>query len=465
MEFKLHPYQEYCVQRIIDTPFIALMLEMGLGKSVITLTAFQQLKYDRFCVRKMLVVAPKKVAEDTWQSEAAKWDHLQALRFSTIMGSEPQRVAALKAEADIYVINRDNVVWLVQYCLRAFKKWLFDMVVLDESSSFKNHRTKRFKALKVIRPRVSRLVELTGTPRPNGLMDLWAQIFLLDMGQRLGKTISVYRDMWFTPGARNGQYVYEFTPRPGAAEEIYQAIADVCVAMKAEDYLTLPDLIYDDISVKLSPEAESAYKKLEREALLHVGDETITAATAAALTGKLLQLCNGAVYSEDSDGVRDVIRVHNCKLDALEETIEQLGGDHAVICYYFKHDLERITALFDANGYNYSVYEDSIDMRRWNEGKIDYLLVHPASCGYGLNLQDGGHHIIWFGLTWNLEQYQQTNARLFRQGQQHPVVVHHLIVKGGLDETVISALHRKGDAQEGLLRALRARIEAVKNDT
>ena len=455
MQFKPYPYQQFCIDKIIETPKLGLFLDMGLGKTVITLTALQELKYYRFAYRKALVIAPKKVAESTWSAELHKWDHLDMLRISVCLGAEKVRLAALKEQADVYIINRENVQWLVE---KYGRKWPFDVVVLDESSSFKNHQAKRFRALKAMLPHISRIIELTGTPSPHGLMDLWAQVYLLDGGQRLGRTISVYRDVYFVPDKRNRHVIFSYAPRDGAAEAIYKALSDICVSMKAEDYLTLPELIYDDVPVKLDVRAAKAYQTMERDMLMEVGeDEVVSAATSATLTGKLLQLCNGAVYDDEGNARA----VHPCKLEALKETIEQLNGQHAIIYYYFRHDRDRIMKALRESEFKdlrirtYSGAEDADD---WNEGNIDLLLAQPASCGYGLNLQDGGHHVIWFGLTWSLEEYQQANKRLHRQGQKYPVIVHRLIVQGGMDEDVVHSLSGKAGVQESLLEALKARI-------
>ena len=450
-----YPYQAYCHNRIIDTSHVGLFLDMGLGKTVITLTALHDLKYNRFAMRRALVIAPKKVAEDTWQTEAAKWNHLSQLRVVSVMGTATQRVMAMQQNADVYVINRDNTQWLVDHYGHG---WPFDVVVLDESSSFKNHQAKRFKALKAIRHKINRIIELTGTPNPHGLMDLWAQVYLLDGGKRLGRTISVYRDMYFVPDKRNRTTIFSYAPKPGADQAIYDSISDICISMKAADYLDLPEIIYEDIPVVLDGAAARAYKQLAREAVLEVDEETITANNAAALSGKLLQLCNGAVYDEN----HNVLSVHDCKIEAFMEVVEQLGGQHALVCYYFNHDRDRLLAALSKTNLRVRVYKDIQDKNEWNAGKIDLLLVHPASCGYGLNLQEGGHHIIWFGLTWNLEEYQQTNKRLHRQGQTHPVIVHHLVVKGGRDEDVINSLANKDDVQEALLESLKVRISQIK---
>lgn len=456
MEYKPHNYQEYCIERIVNDPAIGLFLDMGLGKTSITLAAIKRLKYERWCVCKVLIIAPKKVAESTWDREAAKWQDFSDLRFSHVLGSAAQRIAALQQTADIYLINRENTQWLVDYYRH---DWPFDMVVIDESSSFKNHQAKRFKALKLVRSRINRIVELTGTPSPRSLSDLWAQVFLLDGGRRLGRTITAYRDAYFTPDKRNRTTIFSYAPKEGAAEEIYSRISDICISMKAEDYLDLPELIYEDIPVVLDATAQKAYTRLERDTLLQVDDESvITAGTAAILRQKLLQLCNGACYDEE----KNVVDIHNCKIEVLLETVEQLNGQHAIICYNFKHDLERLLNALKATHLRVEVYEGKKQEDDWNAGKIDLLLFQPASGGYGLNLQDGGHHIIWFGLNDSLELYQQTNKRLHRQGQPYPVIVHHLVVQGGTDEDVIASLSGKDDAQDSLLEALKVRIRQAK---
>lgn len=457
MRFAPYRYQQYCIDRIVNDPAVGLFLDMGLGKTVITLTAVSDLKYNRFAVYKCLVIAPKKVAEDTWQTEAQKWDHLQHLKISTVLGSAKARLAALDVSADVYIINRENVPWLVSHYLR---EWPFDMVVIDESSSFKNHQAKRFKALKAVRPLINRIVELTGTPQPNTMLDLWSQIYLLDGGARLGKFITRYRETYFRPDRRNATTIFSYALLPGADEQIRQRISDICVSMRASDYLDLPELIYDDIPVKLDEPARKAYRDLERKMVLEIADQKVTADTAAALSGKLLQLCSGALYDAD----HNVVPVHTCKIEAFLEAVEQLNGEHALVCYYFQHDLARLQAALSGSGLRVSVYHDSRDKDRWNAGEIDLLLVHPASCGYGLNLQQGGHHIIWFTLTQSLEEYQQMNKRLHRQGQEFPVVVHHLLVSGARDVDVKRALSGKSDAQESLLESIKARIEEVRRE-
>jgi len=430
-------------------------LDMGLGKTVITLSGLHELKYLRFAMCKALIIAPKKVAEDTWSYEAAKWDHLSQLRIVTVLGTATQRKNALATDADVYIINRENTQWLVEFYGH---KWPFDVVVLDESSSFKNHKAKRFKALKAVRPRISRIIELTGTPSPHGLTDLWAQLYLLDGGQRLGRTISVYRDMFFVPDKRNRSTIFTYALKDGAEQAIYQLIGDICVSMKSKDYLDLPELIYEDIPVKLDDKAKQAYEQMERDCLLEMGDEVITAGSAGVLTGKLLQLCNGAIYDENGSAVH----VHDCKIEAFMETLEQLNGQHALVFYNFQHDRERLLAALENSGLRVRVYRDNRDKDDWNAGQIDILLAHPASCGYGLNLQEGGHHVIWFGLTWALEEYQQANKRLHRQGQEHPVIIHHLVTQGGVDEDVIRSLERKDETQESLLQALKVRVQKAK---
>ena len=426
---------------------------------MITLTAVNDLRFNRWAVLRCLVVAPKKVAEATWSREAGKWDHLRALRVIPVTGSSRQRIRALDTPGDVWVISRDNVPWLVEYYRNA---WPFDMVILDESSSFKNPQAKRFKALKLVLPRIRRLVELTGTPAPNGLEDLWAQIYLLDGGARLGKTVSSFREAFFVQDrSYPGQMYRTYSPQKGADERIRAAIADLCVSMKAEDYLELPDYIEDVVPVELDSKARAAYRRLEREMLLEVDDQTITAGSAAVLNGKLLQLCSGAVY----DGEGTAVRIHDCKVEAFLETLEQIGEEHVLVFYWFQHERDRLLEALAGSGKRVRVYAGARDEEDWNAGEIDVLLAHPASCAYGLNLQQGGHHEIWFGFpNWTLELYQQANARLYRQGQTKPVIAHLLVVQGGVDEDVAAALHDKGDTQESLMQALKARIERAKGE-
>lgn len=455
MRYEPYAHQRYCTNRIIDDVAIGLFLDMGLGKTVITLTAINELRNYRWQVQKALVIAPKKVAEGTWSKETEKWDHLKHLRVSLVCGSRQKRLRALATPADIYVINRDNVVWLVDHFMHS---WPFDMVILDESSSFKNGRSKRFKALKLVRSRINRLVELTGTPSSNGLMDLWAQIFLLDGGARLGKTVGQYRERFFDPDKRSRTQIFSYAPKEGSLEYIQQAIGDICISMKAEDYINLPARIYDEVPVVLDAAAGKAYRRLEYEMVLEIEDDVITAGTAGVLTGKLLQLCNGAVYDAD----KQAHEIHRCKLEAFLEVLERLNGQHALVFYNFQHDRERLLEALKPLNLRVRVYQSPTDEDDWNNGEIDVLLAHPASCAYGLNLQQGGHHIVWFGLTWSLEQYEQANKRLHRPGQKHPVVIHSLVVQGGTDEDVIAALQRKGDVQGALMDALKARIKRAK---
>lgn len=459
MEFKPHPYQAYCIDRVIKQPKIGLFLDMGLGKTIITLQAIYELKYNRFAVQKVLIIAPKKVAEATWQREAQKWGGVGILRISTVLGSLSKRVKALNTPADIYIINRDNVTWLVDY----YKNdWPFDMVVADESSSFKNHAAKRFKSLAHMYNHIKRMVLLTGTPTPKGLIDLWAQIYLLDRGQSLGRTYTSFRDHFFIPDQRSQTVIYSYKPKDTAENGVLRAISHLCVSMKSEDYLTLPPVTEDIVPVQLSPKARREYDMMEREMVLELVDdeEEITAVSAAALSTKLQQLANGAVYDE----LRNVHEIHDCKIEAFKELIEQLSGKPALVFYNFKHDLERLKAALAKSKLVVKELKGATEEREWNEGKIDVLLAHPASTAYGLNLQDGGNHVIWFGLNWSLELYQQANKRLHRQGQKEKVIIHHLISIGTRDEDMMEALNRKADAQEYVLQSLKARIDKVKGE-
>ena len=443
MEFIPHEYQKRAIDMTVRLPRIGLLLDMGLGKTVITMTAIQELMYDRFEVSRVLVIAPKRVAEDTWSREHEKWDHLRELSISRVLGTAQQRKAALQADADIYVIGRDNVVWLTSQ----LKDWPFDMVVIDELSSFKNPQAKRFRALRKVMPRVKRVVGLTGTPSPNGLMDLWAEIYLLDRGERLGRTLGAYREEFFRPGARNGYVVYKWLPRHGAEKQIQKRISDICVSMSAADYLQLPDRIDNVIPVKLNDKEMAAYRQMEQEQLLQVEDESVFALSAAAVMTKLLQIANGCVYLQDS-----VVRIHTAKAEALEEIMEATA-EPVLVFYSFQHDISAIRERIpDAR-----MLEGPQDIAAWNAGEIRVLLAHPASVGYGLNLQDGGHVIVWYGLTWSLELYQQANARLHRQGQEKPVIIHHLIAEGTVDEQVMKALKAKDTSQAALLAALKER--------
>lgn len=459
MQYNPHPYQQYAIYRMLRDPALGLFQDMGLGKTVETLTAINELKYNRWAVERVLVVAPKKVAEGTWQAEAASWDHLQHLQIVSVLGSEQKRIRALNTPADIWVINRENIPWLVDYYRNL---WPFDMVVLDESSSFKNSRGQRFKALRLVRRFIRRIVLLTGTPAPNGLEDLWAQVYLLDEGQRLGRTLTAFREAFFTQDpAHPNQNYRTYTPQDGAADRIQAAISDICVSMKAEDYLTLPEYIEDIVPVVLDEKAKKAYSKLERDMLLQVDDSYITAGTAAVLNGKLLQLCSGAVYDAD----KEVVEIHRCKIEAFLEVVEQLNGQHALVFYWFQHDRDRLVEALARSGLRVRVYRTQEDADAWNAGEVDLLLAHPMSCGYGLNLQRGGHHMVWFSFpNWALEFYQQACKRLHRQGQRLRVVSHLMVVQGGMDEDVVASLQAKGDKQEHLMQALKARIERAKSD-
>lgn len=459
MIFKPHGYQQHCISKIIEIKKLGLFLDMGLGKTVTTLTAVKELKYNRFLVRRVLVIAPKKVAEGTWTKEAAKWDHTKMLRVSPVLGSRAKRIRALNTPADIYIINRENVVWLVDYYRNA---WPFDMVVVDESSSFKSHSAKRFKALASMGGHIDRMVELTGTPSPNGLEDLWSQIFLLDGGERLGKRYTQFRERYFQPDKRgaNGM-VYSYEAKPGTEESILEKISDICISMKAEDYLQLPDLTYHEIPVVLDAKSQKAYRELEREMVLQLPEDEadISVTSAAALSNKLLQLANGALYDED----RQVHEVHKCKIEAFLELIESLQGKPALVFYNYQHDRTRILDALASSGLRIRELKTTQDEDDWNNREIDILLTHPASSAYGLNLQQGGNHVIWFGLTWNYELYTQANKRLHRQGQEEKVIIHHLVCSGTRDEDVMQALQRKDDVQSWVMESLKARIRRVKN--
>ena len=458
MIFKPHGYQSFCIRKIMEIKKLGLFLDMGLGKTVTTLTAIKELKYNRFLVRKILVIAPKKVAEGTWTREKDKWEHTKMLRVSQILGSQAKRIRALNTPADIYIINRENVVWLVDYYRNS---WPFDMVVVDESSSFKSHKAKRFKALSSVGPHISRMVELTGTPSPNGLDDLWAQLYLLDGGERLGKRYTQFRERYFQPDKRGADgMVYSYEAKPGTEESILQKISDICISMKAEDYLELPEVTYHQIPVVLDGKAEKAYRELERKMVLELpeDEEEISVTSAAALSNKLLQLANGAIYDDD----RNIHEVHNCKIEAFLELIESLQGKPALVFYNYQHDRERILKALEKSRLQIRELKTTQDEDDWNAGRINILLTHPASSAYGLNLQQGGNHVIWFGLTWNYELYTQANKRLHRQGQTERVIIHHLVCEGTRDEDVMQALERKDDVQEWVMQSLKARIKAIK---
>lgn len=454
MNFIPHDYQKYCIDRIISDSSLGLFLDMGLGKTVITLTAVNELIYNRFEVGKVLVIAPKKVAETTWTNEARKWEHLHNLRISRVIGTLSQRVRALNTPADVYVINRENVPWLVEYDRNA---WRFDMVVIDELSSFKSSKAQRFRSLCYVRQHIKRLVGLTGTPASNGLTDLWAQIYLLDEGERLGKKITHFRAKYCDCNTHGGHFS-TYAMKPGAEESIRAAISDICISMKAEDYLQLPECTVVDVPVYMDKRTEKRYEEFEREMLLQIDENTLDAGTAAVLSGKLMQFANGAVYDEN----RNAVEIHSGKLDTLSELVEGLNGQHALIFYNFRHDLERILRHLEKSPLSIRELKTDQDQADWNAGKIDLLLAHPASAGYGLNLQQGGHHVIWFGLNWSLELYEQANKRLHRQGQQERVIIHRLITQNTRDADVADALAGKQDVQNALLEALKVKIREIK---
>ena len=447
MKYKPYDYQTFATNFVLEHPACGLILDMGLGKSVITLTALWSLLLDSFDVGKVLVVAPKRVAENTWPTELAKWEHLDGLTWSLVLGSERERRAALQRRAKIYIINRENVTWLVDNY-----PWDFDTLVIDELSSFKSSKAQRFRALKRVRPRINRVIGLTGTPQPNGLLDLWPQMYLLDMGQRLGRFVGGYRERFFLPDKRNREVIYSYKPKEGAEEKIYELISDICISMKATDYLKMPELVSTQVEVKMSAKERKLYEDFERDMVLHLKDGDLDAVNAAALSGKLVQMANGAVYGEN----RKVHHIHDRKLDALEDIIEAANGKPLLVAYWYKHDLERIRQRFEVR-----TIDTPKDIADWNEGKIPVALIHPASAGHGLNLQDGGSTIVWFGLTWSLELYQQLNARLWRQGQKHTVVIQHIVAAGTHDEDIMNALEKKDMSQTALIAAVKARIGGV----
>ena len=447
MKYKPYDYQTFATNFVLEHPACGLILDMGLGKSVITLTALWSLLLDSFDVGKVLVVALKRVAENTWPTELKKWEHLDGLTWSLVLGSEKDRRAALQCRAKIYIINRENVAWLVDNY-----RWDFDTLVIDELSSFKSSKAQRFRALKRVRPRISRVIGLTGTPQPNGLLDLWPQMYLLDMGQRLGRFVGGYRERFFLPDKRNREVIYSYKPKDGAEEKVYELISDICISMKAADFLDMPDLVSSQVEVKMSTKERKLYEDFERDMVLHLKDGDLDAVNAAALSGKLVQMANGAVYGEN----RKVHHIHDRKLDALEDIIEAANGKPLLVAYWYKHDLERIRQRFEVR-----TIDTPKDIADWNEGKIPVALIHPASAGHGLNLQDGGSTIVWFGLTWSLELYQQLNARLWRQGQKHTVVIQHIVAAGTHDEDIMNALEKKDMSQTALIAAVKARIGGV----
>jgi len=450
VKYKPHEYQSYATEFILSHPISAVFLEMGLGKSVITLSAIFDLCLDSFLVCKVLVIAPLRVARDTWPAEINKWDHLKGLSYSVAVGTEKERIDALKKQSTLYIINRENVDWLVHKSGIPFQ---FDMVVIDELSSFKSYGAKRFKSLLKVRPSVKRIVGLTGTPSSNGLMDLWAEFRILDLGQRLGRYISHYRNTYFKPDKRNAQIIFSYKPLPGAEDEIYKQISDITISMKSTDYLKMPEYVSNEVFVTLSEKEWKVYSEFKEDMVANLGDEEIDAVNAAVLSGKLLQMANGAVY--DSENKAHVI--HDKKLDALEDLIEGANGKPVLVAYWYKHDLERIKDRFPVKQ-----IQSSKDIEDWNDGKIPIAVIHPASAGHGLNLQSGGSTLIWFGLTWSLELYQQTNARLYRQGQRDTVIVHHIITKNTIDEDVLLALTKKEKTQDALIDAVKANLEVMR---
>lgn len=453
MKYTPYSYQQYAASWIIDKKYSALFLDCGLGKTVITLTAISVLLYDYFEITKVLVIAPLRVAHSTWDEEASKWDHLKNIKISKVLGTEKERIAALNTKADVYIINRENVRWLVNF----YKAdWPFDMVVIDELSSFKSSKSERFKALRKIRPLTKRIVGLTGTPAPNGLIDLWSQIYLLDGGERLGKTVTGFREKYFLPDKRNRHIVFTYKPKEGAKEAIYEKLSDICVSMKAEDYLELPQRIDNIISVELNSAVIKQYEVLEKELILSLDDSDISAGSAAVLANKLIQMANGAVYDENGE----VKYIHDEKLKALDELIEAASCRPVLIFYGYQHDKDRIMNCLSK--LNPRILQSDKDIKDWNRGEVQILLAHPASCGHGLNLQAGGNIIIWFGLTWSLELYQQANARLHRQGQKETVIIHHIIAKGTIDEKVMKALADKNTSQTALIEAVKAQMSKYK---
>lgn len=454
MQYRPYNYQDFAERHIYSHSYSGLFMQMGLGKTVVTLTAIDKLIYEKFEVSKVLIVAPKFVALNVWTSEAKKWDHLGHLTFSIITGDPSQRVRALRTPADIYVINRENVSWLVQFYQSGFP---FDMLVIDELSSFKNPQSQRFKALRIVRPLIKRVVGLTGTPAPNGLPDLWSQVYLLDQGARLGKTVTAYREAFLTMDKRGASgEVYRYKVRPNCEQEIYDRISDICVSMKTRDYLELPPRIDQDIIVKLPADAQKKYDAFEREQIMEIADTEITALSAAALITKLLQFSNGAIYDRE----QNVLPVHDAKLEALGEILEATSGEQVLIFYNWKHDLDRILKVYPGARKLTSVK----DIEDWNAGKVGIMCCHPASAGHGLNLQAGGNIIVWFGPTYSLELYEQANARLDRQGQTKPVIVYRMISERTMDSEVLDVLLSKTEKQGALMTAVRAKVEFYKRN-
>lgn len=454
MKFVPHNYQRIAIDKIYNLPRCGLFLDMGLGKTVITLTAIEDLMYNSFEIEKVLVIAPLRVAEDTWSRECEKWEHLKHLKISKILGTPKQRRAALfLTEADIYIINRENVVWLTNELSGIGNGWDFDMVVIDELSSFKSPKAQRFRALKKYITRSKRVIGLTGTPAPNGLIDLWSQLYLIDGGERLGKTVTGYRERYFVPNQRNQTTIFNYKPKPETERAIMNKISDICISMKAEDWLTMPERIDDVVCVRLNEKEQAQYNKFEHDSYMAFKEGEVTAVTSASLINKLLQYSNGAMYMQNGE----YAVTNDKKLEALEEIIDTANGKPILCFYSYRHDLERIQKKFRfARKLN-----NSEDIEQWNNGNIPLLLVHPAGAGHGLNLQSGGNIIVWYGLTWSLELYQQANARLYRQGQKETVIIHHLITENTCDERVLNSLQGKADVQNDLLEALKAKYDGV----
>lgn len=446
MRYVAHNYQNYAKDFILAHKVSALFLDCGLGKTITTLTAINELMYDSFEISKVLIIAPLRVAQSTWKEEIEKWDHLNLLRYSVAVGDEKERLKALKQNSDIYIINRENVDWLVTKSGIDFN---FDMLIIDELSSFKSHTSKRFKSLLKIRPYFERVVGLTGTPSSNGLMDLWAEFRVLDLGERLGRYITHYRNEYFLPDKRNGAVIFSYKPQKNAEERIYRRLADMTISMKSTEYLKMPELILNELEINLDEEDQTKYKKFKKEMVMTIQEKEIDAINAASLSNKLIQLANGSIYDED----KKFYEVHNKKLDKLEEIIESANGKPVLVAYWFKADKERIEKRFKVRE-----IKTADDIKQWNKGMIDLALIHPASAGHGLNLQSGGSTLVWFSLTWSLELYQQTNARLYRQGQKDTVVIHHLITKNTIDEDIMKSIKRKDKTQEALMKAVKARI-------
>lgn len=454
MRYKPHEYQKYAIEFIKKNPIAAILLDMGMGKTSIVLSALNELMFDSFEVTKVLIIAPLRVARNTWSDEIKKWDHLNGIRYSIAVGTAAERLAALKADADIYIINRENVPWLIEDSGLPFD---FDCVVVDELSSFKNWQAKRFKALMKVRPKIRRIVGLTGTPSSNGLMDLFAEFKILDMGERLGRFISQYRINYFKPDRMNGPIVYTYKLLPGAEDRIYDKISDITISMKATDYLDMPELISNEYKVYLDEDERSKYEEMKDELVLQLPGSEITAANAASLSGKLSQLANGAIYDDDGS----VNTFHERKLDALEDLIESANGKPVLVAYWFKHDLTRITERLNKLKIVFEKLDFDKSIEKWNAGELQVGLIHPASAGHGLNLQSGGNVIVWFGITWSLELYQQTIARLWRQGQTSgTVTVIHIVTEGTVDERILKALEAKDQTQSALIDAVKAEVDA-----